>query len=73
MVPVQLPLAPAEPLWLDRVQLQPKAQNWASSASGSRRDAEQEAAFRLRMEREALRAARDPMQAFAKELETLSV
>ena len=66
------PLAPAEPFWLDRVQLQPKAQNWAASAAGLRRDAEQAEAFRHRMEREALCAARGPMEAFAAELAMLN-
>jgi len=68
---LQTPLAPAEPMWLDRLQLAPKAQTWTSSSSGVRADAEQADAFRGVIEQDALRAALAPLATFASELSSL--
>eukprot|EP00326_Haptolina_ericina_P029256 CAMPEP_0181167960 /NCGR_PEP_ID=MMETSP1096-20121128/3_1 /TAXON_ID=156174 ORGANISM="Chrysochromulina ericina, Strain CCMP281" /NCGR_SAMPLE_ID=MMETSP1096 /ASSEMBLY_ACC=CAM_ASM_000453 /LENGTH=110 /DNA_ID=CAMNT_0023255273 /DNA_START=8 /DNA_END=340 /DNA_ORIENTATION=- len=64
---VPTPLAPAEAMWLDRLQLSPKAQAWASTGSGAR-DPAQEAAIRVDIAREIREVARVPLAAFAAEL-----
>lgn len=58
-------------MWLDRVQLSPKAQSW-SNAGGEREGAEHALAFRRMMWRTILPEARLLMEAFRTELDTFA-
>ena len=66
---VPTPLAPAEAMWLAKLQLTPRAQTWATAASAAAdREREQADAMQRDIEREVLTAARAPFAQFEAEL-----